>query len=306
MLDVDGRAIGVTNLDKVLYPESGTRKFGVIDYYTRIADAMLPHLRRRIVTRKRWPSGVDAAPFFEEPPGGSPEWLDRYGRALKRAIVYPVISDRADLVWMAQMAALELHVPQWRIDGGPGQEGLANRIIFDLDPGPGVPLTQCAQIAILIRDVLAGAGLQSWPVTSGGKGIHVYARIDPPVSPDSARAVARELAEGLSAAHPDAITATMTRPCAKTVSSSTGARTADPRRRSRRTRCAAAHSRGSPRRARGRNSPTPIWHNSRCTRYSSASKPTAICWLVSIPTGGRVPTSAARTCIETRSRRRPR
>ncbi len=213
VLDVDGRAISVTNLDKVLYPEIGTRKFEVIDYYTRIADAMLPHLRRRIVTRKRWPSGVDAAPFFEKNlPAGSPDWLDRYtvGHS-KRAIVYPVITDRADLVWMAQMAALELHVPQWRIDGGPGQEGLANRIIFDLDPGPGVPLTQCAQIAILIRDVLAGAGLRSWPVTSGGKGIHVYARIDPPVSPDSARAVARELAESLSAAHPDAITATMTK-----------------------------------------------------------------------------------------------
>ena len=172
---------------------------------------------------------------------------------------------------MAQMAALELHVPQWRIDGGPGQEGLANRIIFDLDPGPGVPLTQCAQIAILIRDVLAGAGLQSWPVTSGGKGIHVYARIDPPVSPDSARAVARELAEGLGPhtrcdhRHDDQGRAR--RPCLPRLGQNSGSKTTlapySLRGRAQPVGRRAAHV--------GRNSPTPIWHNSRCTRYSSAS-----------------------------------
>ncbi|GED96094.1 ATP-dependent DNA ligase [Gordonia crocea] len=211
VIDVDGRAISVTNLDKVLYPATGTRKFEVIDYYTRVAESMLPHLRDRIVTRKRWPSGVDAAPFFEKNlPAGSPDWLDRHtvGHS-QRAIVYPVVNSRAALVWMAQMAALELHVPQWRIpDDGPEK---ANRIIFDLDPGPDVPLTQCAQVALLIRDVLADAGLTCWPVTSGGKGIHVYARIDPPVTPRSARTVAHELADGLAAAHPESITASMTK-----------------------------------------------------------------------------------------------
>ncbi|QKT08840.1 ATP-dependent DNA ligase [Gordonia sp. X0973] len=208
VLEVDGHSISVTNLDKVLYPATGTRKFDVIDYYTRIADFMLPHLSDRIVTRKRWPSGVDAAPFFEKNmPAGAPEWLSRHtvGHS-KRAIVYPVVTGRADLVWLAQMAALELHVPQWRTS-----DDLANRIVFDLDPGPRVPLHQCAQVALLIRDVLADAGLRCWPVTSGGKGIHVYARIDPPVSPNSARTVAHELADGLAAAHPDFITATMTK-----------------------------------------------------------------------------------------------
>ncbi|GAB11366.1 ATP-dependent DNA ligase LigD [Gordonia araii NBRC 100433] len=208
VLDVDGRTISVTNLDKVLYPATGTRKFEVIDYYTRIAEVMLPHVRDRIVTRKRWPSGVGAAPFFEKNlPAGSPDWLDRHtvGHS-QRAIVYPVITGRADLVWLAQMAALELHVPQWRVS-----DDLANRIIFDLDPGPRVPLHQCAQVALLIRDVLADVGLSCWPVTSGGKGIHLYARIDPPVAPNSARTVAREVAEALSSAHPDSITASMTK-----------------------------------------------------------------------------------------------
>ncbi|MFT3901385.1 MAG: ATP-dependent DNA ligase [Gordonia sp. (in: high G+C Gram-positive bacteria)] len=208
VLDVDGRAISVTNLDKVLYPATGTRKFEVIDYYTRIADAMLPHVRDRIVTRKRWPSGVDAAPFFEKSlPAGSPDWLatQTVGHS-QRAIVYPVITGRADLVWLAQLAALELHVPQWRIT-----DDLANRVVFDLDPGPRVPLSQCARVALLIRDVLADVGLSCWPVTSGGKGIHLYARMDPPVAPDSARAVAKEVAEALAAAHPDEITASMTK-----------------------------------------------------------------------------------------------
>ena len=212
VIDVDGRSISVTNLDKVLYPATGTRKFEVIDYYTRIADVMLPHLRDRIVTRKRWPSGVEAAPFFEKSlPAGSPDWLDRHtvGHS-KRAIVYPVVNNRADLVWLGQMAALELHVPQWQVSSAAAGP-FANRLIFDLDPGPRVPLTQCAQVALLIRDVLADVGLASWPVTSGGKGIHVYARVDPPVAPDTARSIARELADGLAAAQPDSITARMTK-----------------------------------------------------------------------------------------------
>ncbi|GAC67061.1 ATP-dependent DNA ligase [Gordonia soli] len=237
-LEVDGHRISITNLSKVLYPASGTRKFEVIDYYSRIADTMLPHLAGRLITRKRWPNGIESTPFFEKDlPDSSPAWIARYGiEHTSRVITYPLARSRADLVWMAQMAALELHTPQWRVpvqdatdgddavpiadDGADEQRtdqktgrwrGQANRLVLDLDPGPGVPLHRCAEVALMIRDMLAAAGLESWPVTSGGKGLHVYARFPRPVSPDSARTVARQIATTLAKAHPDEITASMSK-----------------------------------------------------------------------------------------------
>ena len=214
-LDIDGRTIAVTNLAKVLYPpvppdDVGTRKFEVIDYYNRIAEVLLPHVRGRIITRKRWPGGVGSAAFFEKHlPEGAPAWLPRYTvEHSQRSITYAMADDRAALVWLAQMAALELHVPQWRVPVA-GEPITATRLVLDLDPGPGVPLHECAQVALLIRQMLDAAGLASYPVTSGGKGIHVYARLDRPVSPDAARTVAKQIATGLASAHPDTITASM-------------------------------------------------------------------------------------------------
>ncbi|MXP21870.1 ATP-dependent DNA ligase [Gordonia sp. HNM0687] len=209
-LDVDGRRIPITNLDKVLYPTTGTRKFEVIDYYSRIAEVMLPHLAGRPITRKRWPNGVESMPFFEKDlPSSAPDWLARFGEQHStRVITYPLATSRADLVWFGQMAALELHTPQWRVPAD-GAAPKADRLVLDLDPGPGVPLTQCAEVALMIRDMLAAAGLTAFPVTSGGKGMHLYARFDRPVSPEAARTVAKQIATSLAAAHPDDITATM-------------------------------------------------------------------------------------------------
>lgn len=209
-LDVDGHRISITNLTKVLYPQTGTRKFEVIDYYSRIADVLLPHLRGRLVTRKRWPNGVESTPFFEKDmPESAPAWITRHGiEHSQRVINYAVVDSRATLVWLAQMAALELHAHQWRLP--VIDDALrANRMVLDLDPGPGVPLTECAAVARLIRDLLADAGMDTYPVTSGGKGIHVYARLPRPVSPDAARTLAKEIATRLSREHPDTITATM-------------------------------------------------------------------------------------------------
>ncbi|MBT0567324.1 ATP-dependent DNA ligase [Williamsia sp. CHRR-6] len=216
-LDVDGHTISVTHLDKVLYPLTGTRKFEVIDYYNRISDVMLPHLRGRPITRKRWPDGVAAMPFFEKNlPTSAPDWIDR--RVLEhseRDAVYPVATGRADLVWLGQQSALELHVPQWLFpdDGSKHPidkaDRLANRVVLDLDPGPGVSLHQCAEIALLAHDMLIDAGLPSFPVTSGSKGIHVYARLPRLVSCDGARAVARQIATALATQLPDRVTASM-------------------------------------------------------------------------------------------------
>ncbi|SIS22562.1 ATP-dependent DNA ligase [Williamsia sterculiae] len=219
-LDVDGHRIAVTNLDKVLYPATGTRKAEVIDYYNRIAEVLLPHVHRRPVTRKRWPDGVDSEPFFEKNlPAGTPEWIDRVEIAHRSTgrdgnVSYPLAGERADLIWFGQQGALELHVPQWAVPAdvdGPDVPRLADRIVLDLDPGPGVDLSRCAEIAVMVRDLLDGVGLRSYPVTSGSKGIHVYAGLDRPVSADGARSVAKQIAMSLAARHPETVTAVMNR-----------------------------------------------------------------------------------------------
>lgn len=210
-LEVDGRRISITNLSKVLYPATGTRKYDVIDYYSRIADVMLPHLRHRIVTRKRWPNGVESTPFFEKDmPDSAPDWVRRYGiQHSERVIEYALAEDRATLVWLAQMAALEIHVPQWRLPIDPDGERMANRIVFDLDPGPKVPLHETAGVAVEIRNWLGGT--TTYPVTSGGKGIHIYARLPKPVSSEAARKVAREVANEFARQNSDFITANMSK-----------------------------------------------------------------------------------------------
>ena len=184
LVDVDGRRVRLTNLEKVLYPETGTTKGDVIHYYATIAPALLPHLAERPVTRKRWPDGVGsaAAPieaFFEKDLGmGVPDWVLRqtilHSGGEKR---YPVVTDRATLVWLAQSAALELHVPQWRFD----TERRPTRMVLDFDPGEGTGLVECAEVALCAKAILDDMGLATFPVTSGSKGIHVYVPLDGPL-----------------------------------------------------------------------------------------------------------------------------
>lgn len=214
LVDVDGRRLRLTNLDKVLYPETGTTKGDVIHYYAAIAPALLPHLAERPVTRKRWPDGVGsaAAPieaFFEKDLGmGVPDWVLRqtilHSGGEKR---YPVVTDRATLVWLAQTAALELHVPQWRFD----TERRPTRMVLDFDPGEGTGLVECAQVALWAKAILDDMGLATFPVTSGSKGIHVYAPLDGRLSSDQVSDVAHELARALETDHPDDVTSTMSK-----------------------------------------------------------------------------------------------
>ncbi|MFC9760780.1 ATP-dependent DNA ligase [Rhodococcus jostii] len=208
-LTVDGHRLSLTNLGKVLYPESETTKGEVIDYYTRIAPAMLPHVVDRPATRKRWPNGVDSEPFFEKNLAASaPAWLER--RAIEhsdRSVHYPLLNSVAALVWAGQQAALELHVPQWRFDGP--HRGPATRIVFDLDPGPGVGLAECAEVARAVRDLVANLGWTAYPVTSGSKGIHLYVPLDRKLDGSGASTVARQVATGLEKLRPELVTATM-------------------------------------------------------------------------------------------------
>ncbi|SIR47630.1 ATP-dependent DNA ligase [Microbacterium sp. RURRCA19A] len=214
---IDGRRLRLSNLDKVLYPETGTTKGEVIDYYSRIAPRLLPHVRGRPVTRKRWPDGVGTAtepgePFFAkalEP--GAPDWMPRHPiDHSSGAKDYPLVEDVPALVYLAQVASLELHVPQWRFDGD-GVRQNPDRIVLDLDPGPGVGLAECAEVARWARAILLDIGLDPQPVTSGSKGIHLYAHLDGTQTSDAVSAVAKELARAIEADHPDLVVSQMSK-----------------------------------------------------------------------------------------------
>ncbi|KZM68977.1 ATP-dependent DNA ligase [Nocardia terpenica] len=207
--DFGGIEVELNNLDKVLYPATGTTKGQVIDYFTEIAPALLPHIAGRAVTRKRWPNGVEEPSFFEKNLAAhAPRWIHRHTVAHSdRRVVYPVIDSVAGLAWLGQQAALEIHVPQWRF--ADGERGPITRLVFDLDPGPDVELAQCARVALSIRDTVRDVGLQAYPVTSGSKGIHVYVPLDRVLSAKGASTVAKQVATGLEKLHPDLVTATM-------------------------------------------------------------------------------------------------
>lgn len=211
VVEVGGRRLRLSNLDKVLYPATGTTKAEVIDYYSRIAPLLLPHLAGRPVTRLRWPDGTGEPPFFaKDLEAGAPDWLRR--RAIDHsggAKDYPLIDDVAGLVYLAQVASLELHTPQWRFDGGG--RGSPDRLVLDLDPGPGVGLPECAEVARRARGILADMGMDPLPVTSGSKGLHLYAPLDATRTSDEISAFARELARALEADDPDLVVSAMSK-----------------------------------------------------------------------------------------------
>ncbi|WP_395639227.1 ATP-dependent DNA ligase [Pseudolysinimonas sp.] len=215
IVSVGGHRLKLTNLEKVLYPETGTTKAEVLDYYTRVADVLIPHARNRPVTRKRWVEGVgtDAKPgtvFFEKNlPDSAPTWIPR--REIQHSDhvnSYPLVNDLATLAWMAQQASLELHVPQWRFGKGGARQN-PDRLVLDLDPGDGAGLPECVEVAKLVRGILTGMGLEAFPVTSGSKGIHLYAPLDGEQTSEEVSAVAHELARLLEADHPDLVVSDM-------------------------------------------------------------------------------------------------
>ena len=209
---IAGRRLRLTNLDKVLYPATGTTKAQVIDYFARVAPLMVPHLTGRPVTRKRWPEGVETAPFFAKHlEAGAPGWLHRMPiQHSGGAKDYPLVDDTAALVYLAQTAALELHVPQWRFDA-EGMPAPPDRLVLDLDPGPGAGLAECATVAGWARGILTGMGLDPHPVTSGSKGIHLYAALDGAWTSRQVSHVARELAQALEADHPELVVSSMSK-----------------------------------------------------------------------------------------------
>jgi bifunctional non-homologous end joining protein LigD len=211
--------VKLTNADKILYPATGTTKSEIFDYYTDIAEVMVPHIAGRAATRKRWPNGVEQSSFFEKQLAASaPEWLPR-GSITHRSgtTTYPIIDSVDGLAWIAQQAALEVHVPQWRFaaewtrQGEELKPGPATRLVFDLDPGEGVTMAQLAEVARAVRDLIADIGLTTYPLTSGSKGMHLYSPLDKPVSSRGAVVLAKRVAQQLETSMPKLVTSTMTK-----------------------------------------------------------------------------------------------
>jgi len=223
-VDVEGRTLTISNLDKVLYPRTGTTKGEVLHYYAQVAPTLLPHLADRAVTRIRWPHGTGGQSFFEKNvPSGTPSWVRTVtvpttgSRAARSAsagggdtLVFPIVEDLATLTWLANLAALELHVHQWTV-GRNGRPRNADRIVIDLDPGEPAGLHECCRVALEVRDRLAARDLVARPVTSGSKGLHLYADLPRRLPSEESTALAREVAEDLQRDWPALVTATMTK-----------------------------------------------------------------------------------------------
>jgi bifunctional non-homologous end joining protein LigD len=216
---VDGRRLQLSNLDKVMYPATETTKGEVLNYYARVAGLLLPHLADRPVTRIRWPHGTDGPSFFEKNlPSGAPSWLHFVAVATTGSrsqsgndtIRYPVIRDTADLTYLVNLASLELHVPQWRFDAG-GRPGNPDRLVIDLDPGTSAGLHDCALLAVLVRERLERIGLATAPVTSGSKGMQLYAALPGEQDSDTIRDIAREIAQDLTRLRPELVVWKMTK-----------------------------------------------------------------------------------------------
>jgi bifunctional non-homologous end joining protein LigD len=209
-VQIEGRDLELSNLDKVMYPAAGFTKGEVIDYYTRVAPVLLPHLKDRALTRIRYPNGVAGAHFFEKnAPQGTPSWvrLEQLpvpgSTKARETIDFVVVDELAALVWVANLASLELHTPQWRVGRHP------DLLVVDLDPGAPAGLRECCAVAMLMRDRLGEDGLHAYPKTSGKKGMQLCVPISGEQDSEVVSKYAKRVAEELSARVPGSITAKM-------------------------------------------------------------------------------------------------
>lgn len=208
VVEIAGRQLAVTNLDKVLYPLTGFTKAQVIDYYVRIAPTMLDHIGDRGVTLRRWPDGVTEQSFFEKRcPSHRPEWLgtcagpgDRGG-----AIQYCCLGEVAALAWSANMAALEIHAPMARC----ADIESPTMVVFDLDPGAPATIVECCDVALVIRELLGHLGLECFAKTSGSKGMQLYVPLNAPHTHEHASSFALAVAQLVEKQRPAQVVVTM-------------------------------------------------------------------------------------------------
>ncbi len=210
-LIVEGKKLAVSNLNKVLYPKAGFTKGQVIDYYIRIAPVLLPHLKDRPLTMKRYPNGVEGEFFYEKNcPAHRPKWVRTakvWSEGNNRIMDYCLAQDLPTLVWAANLADLELHTSLAR----KSNVARPTMMVFDLDPGAPADIVQCCQVGIWLRDLLGEMKLKSFAKTSGSKGLQVYCPLNTPVTFDQTKDLSRALAEHLEREHPKLVTSKMAR-----------------------------------------------------------------------------------------------
>jgi bifunctional non-homologous end joining protein LigD len=207
--EVEGRRITLSHLDRVLWPDTGTTKGELLHYYATVAGALIPYCAARPVSFVRTPDGVQGQRFFQKrPPAGTPDWVTTSETPRKSGQLMPQVqvNDLATLMWAANLACVEIHTPQWLA----ADPGTADRLVIDLDPGPGRTVVDCCRVALLLRDRLAADGLAAWAKTSGSKGLHLYAPLQDADS-EQASAYARGIARELERAHPGKVVSRMAR-----------------------------------------------------------------------------------------------
>jgi bifunctional non-homologous end joining protein LigD len=210
-VEIQGRYLKLSNLEKVLYPAAGFTKKDVIDYYVRIAPALIPHLAGRALTRKRYPDGVEGEPFFEKnAPMHKPDWVKTvpvWSGRNRRTVHYILADDLATLVWLANLAALELH-PSLALATDITRP---TDMVFDLDPGPPANLVECCQVGLWLREIFEKFGLKSFPKTSGSKGLQIYVPLNTPTTYDATKLFAHALAQLLEHDHPAQVLSEMSK-----------------------------------------------------------------------------------------------
>jgi bifunctional non-homologous end joining protein LigD len=205
--EVEGRRITLSHLDRVLWPGTGTTKGELLHYYATVAGALVPYCAGRPVSFVRTPDGVEGQRFFQKrPPAGTPEWVTTSETPRSSGELMPQVqvNDLATLVWAANLGCVEIHTPQWR----SADPAAADRLVIDLDPGPGRDVLDCCRVALLLRDRLAADGLSAWAKTSGSKGLHLYAPLRD-ADAERASGYARRVAQELERAHPEQVVSRM-------------------------------------------------------------------------------------------------
>jgi bifunctional non-homologous end joining protein LigD len=208
-LNIAGRRLSIRNLDRVVFPSTGTTKGELLDYYVRVGDVMLPHLRERLLHMHRYPEGVEGPRFWQKScPPGRPPWVPTapvWSRDKGEMIEYCVVNELGALLWAVNIGSIELHT-SLHLRSNLHRPTM---MVFDLDPGEGVGVLECGEVALEIRDLLAGVGLRAWPKTSGSKGLQLLVPLNVDVTYDDTKPVARGIAEMLERARPERVVSRM-------------------------------------------------------------------------------------------------
>jgi bifunctional non-homologous end joining protein LigD len=210
---IEGRELSVSNLEKVLYPETGFTKGKLIDYYVRVAPVMLPHVRERPLTMKRFPDGVEGKSFFEKHiPSHAPDWVHSVevpANDAKGVIPYAMVDDLPTLAWAANLGTIELHVPLWHVGRHRKLPARPDHMVFDLDPGEGTSIVECCEVAGYVMEELGQQGTEPFAKTSGSKGLQVYAAVGPKTTWDTLRDRAHGIARKLESEHGNLVVSNM-------------------------------------------------------------------------------------------------